>query len=390
MTMMHELAHNKQMNHSAAFHRVRIGFQNELKALLDKGYTGDGLWGRGVLLENGEFARNKVGDGEILPENLCGGTFKSRGGRKRKIKSKITYKEAQERRVKKKFGTNGMALGVDEEAKQKLEKGKKSAGKPRIAGSVRGRELRAAAALARFEIKEGPQPKDEELMTDSETESDTGSDVFIKTENEDAIDIDGSRLLDVDGLPLFKVCEDENKDDEYARNELLELQYFGGKALRSQLSKGPAKPPPATLQSFKPIEPLKKAEKASEPVWSTSATNNSKKKAEAAKEDDSTPANEDEGENEGIEVAIKDTLLEKTDAIIRCRLSLAAASCSICSMENELTALTCIACSNVLKPEFVPKAWRCNSSSCKGSEYINAGDVGLCGVCGTRKCSEGI
>lgn len=392
--MMHELAHNKQMNHSAAFHQVRIGFQNELKALWDKGYTGDGLWGRGVLLENGAFARNEVGDGEILPENLCGGTFKSGGGRKRKIKSKITYKEAQERRIKKKFGTNGVALGADEETKQKLEKGKKSAGKPRVAGSVRGRELRAAAALARFEIKEESQPKDEDLMTDSEAESeaesDTGSDLFIKTENKDAIDIDGSRLLDVNGLPLFKVCEDEDKDDEYAINELLELQYFGGKAPRSQLSKGPAKPPPAASQSFKPIEPLKKAEKASEPVRPTSATNNSKKIAEAVTGDDITPASEDEGENEGIETAIKDSLLGRTDAATRHRLSLAAASCSVCSMENELTALICIACSNVLKPEFVPKAWRCNSSSCKGSEYMNAADVGLCGVCGTRKCFEGI
>jgi hypothetical protein len=32
-----------------------------------------------------------------------------------------------------------------------LEKGKTTKGKPRVAGSARGRELRAAAALARFE-----------------------------------------------------------------------------------------------------------------------------------------------------------------------------------------------------------------------------------------------
>jgi hypothetical protein len=36
--------------------------------------------------------------------------------------------------------------------------------------------VRAAAALARFEVKEGPQIEDEDLMTDGETESDTEKD----------------------------------------------------------------------------------------------------------------------------------------------------------------------------------------------------------------------
>jgi DNA-dependent metalloprotease WSS1 len=353
MTMMHELAHNKQMNHSAAFHRVRIGFQNELKELWKKGYSGDGLWGRGVLLENGAFTRNEVGDGDLLPENLCGGTFKSGGRRKRKLKPKITYKERQERRIKKKFGTNGMALGADEETKQKLEKGKKPAGKPRVAGSARGRELRAAAALVRFETKkEEPEPKDEDLVTDSETESDEES-VSIKTEPKDAVDIDGSRLLDKNGLPLFKVCEEEDTDDEHTANELLELQFFGGEAAQSsQLSKGLAKFRPSTSQSFKPIQPLKKPKNESRPV--------------------------------------QDGGMKEAKVTTKPPASLAKASCSVCSMENESTTLTCMACSNVLKPDFVPNSWRCNSSSCKGSEYINAGDVGLCGVCDARKCSEGI
>jgi hypothetical protein len=110
---------------------------------------------------------------------VCGGTFSSRGRRKRKAKPKITYKERQERRIKRKFGTDGVTLGADEEIKAKLEKGKRSvANNPRVASSARGRELRAAAALSRFEAKkEEPQIKDEELVTDSETGSDT-EDVF--------------------------------------------------------------------------------------------------------------------------------------------------------------------------------------------------------------------
>lgn len=410
------------MNHSAAFHRVRIGFQTELKALWDKGYTGDGLWGRGVLLENGAFARNEAGEDEILPEHLCGGTFKSRGGRKRRIKPKITYKEAQERRIRKKFGTNGVILGADEETKAKLEKGKKPAGKPRVAGSARGRELRAAAAMARFESKEEPEHKDDDLVTDSETESDSESDVFIKTEKDDAVDLDGRRLFDKDGLPLHKVCEDQDKSDEFAINELLELRNFGRKDPRSESSKEPTKSWPAAPQAIKPVQPLKKQkEKASRPVQITVVRNNSKKTPE--------PVKEGEGEYEDTQNATKDSSSEKTkaatkprasivelssqsskpienlneprkspvpelstsktiepneQAITKLRVNLVERSCPICSMESEPTALTCIACSNVLKPEFVPGAWRCKTSPCKGTEYINAGDVGLCGICGTR------
>ena len=389
MTMMHELAHNKQMNHSAAFHRVRIGFQNELKVLWDKAYTGDGLWGRGVLLENGAFTRDEVGKGEILPENLCGGTFKSGRGRKRKIKPKITYKEAKERRIKKKFGTNGVALGADVAMKQRLEKGKKPAGKPRIAGSIRGRELRAAAALARFETQEEPQLKDDDLVTDSGTDSDTESDIFVKTESQDAIDINGSRLLDVNGLPLFKVCEDEDNDDEHEMNELLELQDYDGKASRSRPWKRPAKPPPEILQSFKLFEPLKKAQNLSKSGQSTPATNSSQKKIAPTKVEDVPATSEDGGEYTGIERTIKDSLSKNATTATEPRLSLTEGSCSVCSMENESTTLTCVACSNVLKPEFIPNVWRCSGSSCKGSKYINAGDAGVCGVCGTRKCSEG-
>jgi hypothetical protein len=197
MVMMHELAHNKQMNHSKAFWAVRNEFSSEMKALWSRGYTGDGLWGRGVLLENGLFDRETLEEGEALPEHMCGGTFKSRGGKKRTVKPKITYKERQEKRINKKFGVNGVTLGANEEVKAKLEKGKRLAGKPRVAGSARGRELRAAAALARFEVKEDPQIKDEDLVTDSET--DTEEDFVIKPELDDAVDINGKRLLDRKG-----------------------------------------------------------------------------------------------------------------------------------------------------------------------------------------------
>lgn len=64
---------------------------------------------------------------------MCGGTFISSRGKKRKPKPKITYKEQKERRIKKKFGSNGVALGADEQEKARLESGK-TKGKPRVAG----------------------------------------------------------------------------------------------------------------------------------------------------------------------------------------------------------------------------------------------------------------
>lgn len=62
-------------------------------------------------------------------------------------------------------------------------------------------------------------------------------------------------------------------------------------------------------------------------------------------------------------------------------------SCPVCSIENEPIDLTCTVCSNVLQPNFVPNSWRCKSSTCKDSMFLNSGDVALCGVCGNKRCS---
>ena len=385
MVMMHELAHNEQMNHSSAFHKVRMEFTNDMRELWAKGYTGDGLWGRGKLLENGAFARTELGEGEILPEHLCGGTFRSRSSKKRKFRPKITWKEQKERRIRKKFGTNGVALGADDMVKAKLEKGKKMTGKPRVAGSARGRELRAAAALARFESpKEEPQLKDEDLVTDSEAESDTDAEVAIKQEANDAVDIDGSWLLGPKRLPLVKVCENEDGDDENSKNELLELQNLNGKPQQSQTSNGSSKQQPVAskppnLQTTRPTQPN-----------TSSQTTNGISVASMRAEDVPTASEKGYVDSVGEKVATGKTEKHEVQHVIKPIPNLEGGSCPACSMENNSLALTCMACSNVLKPDFVPNLWRCKSSLCQGSEYINAGDVGICGVCATRKCSEGI
>jgi DNA-dependent metalloprotease WSS1 len=56
--------------------------------------------------------------------------------------------------------------------------------------------------------------------------------------------------------------------------------------------------------------------------------------------------------------------------------------CPICSMDNERLNATCAACAHVLDVRKDVHHWRCASDPCRGSEYVNADD---CGVCGTRK-----
>ncbi|PBP19253.1 potassium transporter [Diplocarpon rosae] len=349
MVMMHELAHNKQMNHSKAFWVVRNQFSAEMKDLWEKGYVGEGLWGKGVLLENGAFARDTLEEGEILPEHMCGGTFRTRGGKKRKAKPKITYKERQERRIQKKFGVNGVPLGADDEVKANLEKGKKPVGKPRVAGSARGRELRAAAALARVEVKkEEPQIKDEDLVTDSEADSDLEDDVFNRPQPDDAMDINGKRLTDRNGRGMVKVCEDEDKDDDDAQRELLELKNI------------PKSSPQCSSECAS----------GSKPVLKLPTSSNS------LKADQTLTAAEP--------ATTKLTRKHDSESVVRTPTT-ASGACPVCSVINDTIALTCVVCANVLRPEFVADSWSCKSSTCKYSAYVNAGDVRLCGVCGDRK-----
>lgn len=380
MVMMHELAHNKQMNHSKAFWAVRNEFAAEMKGLWEKNYTGDGLWGRGVLLENGLFKRDLDKD-EAIPEHTCGGTFRSRGGKKRKaeVRPKITWKEQKERRIRKKFGVNGVALGAGEETKVKLEKGEKPAVKPRVAGSMRGRELRAAAALARFDVvkKEESQIKDEELVTDSEAESEGEDDVKIKAEPDDAVDIDGRRLLDRHGGGMVKVCEDEDNDVDEARNELLDLHIVPGQSQRSLSSrKSRTKSTPTNTYS----RPPKIKEEADEQLSNSSRP--PVLQLQESSSSQSTVQNDKRVSRDKPDKPDKPSINEPARPPVE-EGSTAEASCPVCSVTNEQSALTCMVCANVLKPEFVPGCWSCKNGDC--GQYVNAGDVNLCGVCGTRK-----
>ena len=369
MVMMHELAHCVQMNHSGAFWKVRNTYAGELRELWAKGYTGDGMWGRGKTLLSGEYDNNGTFESEVMPRSLCGGTFRSSGrGKKRKRKGEgskkaVSYAERQQRRIAKKFGTNGVTLGDDEDTRVKLEDGKRPKGKPRVAGSARGRELRAAAAMARFGQQKEEEVKKQEESSESETESDY-EDVKIKTE---AVDLDGSRLLDREGRGMVKVCEDEDQDNIDVKKEMEELQ-----TIDREEGSGPQ------VAHIKDEDISTASETEADDVPSTQVATRRRSKLPSP-----NTSTTDQNNREPLPSSGPQPLAATLPATVAAEDMTIA--CPICSMTNDRTALLCTACSHVLKPESVPHHWQCRSSACRGNHYINAGDCGLCGICGSRK-----
>lgn len=370
MVMMHELAHCVQMNHSGAFWKVRNMYAGELRGLWARGYTGDGMWGRGKTLLSGEYDNNGNFEAEVMPRSLCGGTFRSsrKGKRKRKAegpKKVVSYAERQQRRIAKKFGTNGIALGDDEDTRVKLEDGKRPKGKPRVAGSARGRELRAAAALARFGQQKEEEVKKQEDGSESETESDY-EDVKVKSE---AVDLDGSRLLDREGHGMVRVCEDEDQDDVEVKKEMEELQDIdkeeGSRSQVAHVKEEEVSTASETEADDVPSEHLAamRGSKLPAPNISINARN----------------------DREPLRSSASRPLAATLPASVAAEDNTTA--CPICSMINDRAALLCAACSHVLKPDSVPNHWQCRSSRCGSSHYVNAGDCGLCGICGSRKAA---
>ncbi|KAK6503336.1 hypothetical protein TWF481_008359 [Arthrobotrys musiformis] len=192
--MLHELAHNTEMNHSRRFHQVRLKYVAELAELKRKGYTGEGFWGRGrSLYPSANLTNDRQIPEEELPEDLCGGVYK----KVQKKRKKVDYQEQKKRRIIKKFGSlEGNAVGGDEDIRKELEKGKKPKGKPKVAASARGRGLRAEAALKRFEAqkkeKEVKKEEEEEVEEVEDEDEDEVVSELVKLED-DEVDLKAKR-----------------------------------------------------------------------------------------------------------------------------------------------------------------------------------------------------
>ncbi|KAK6071173.1 WLM domain-containing protein [Seiridium cupressi] len=403
LTYAARLAHCKQMNHSRAFWAVRNKYAEQMRQLWSQGYAGEGLWGRGALLTTGEFESNMVQAGEVLPDHLCGGTYRSRR-RKRRANGQLTYQQRKERRILKKFGANGVVLGEDEVVKAELEKGKRTQAKPRVAGSKRGRELRAAAALARFDQKKPEGNFKTEIKAKDEDEDTAASEDEYETASEseddasDATDIAGKRILDGKGHRMIKVCEDENPEDGDAQNELRELQL-------SMKAPKPAVPPASSSKetnikresdSHTRLQDLPCLDKSTVSVprqSSTVAPGVDAIKREGEKEIQSCEGPTEKQSLQGstirggtsLQVEPRTETMDSASVVAPSVSKAGVGVCPLCSMENGPVSLTCVVCCHVLDGSKDPRAWKCSSTACQRSSYLNAGDAGLCGVCGARK-----
>ena len=385
MVMMHELAHCKQMNHSKAFWQVRDNYAEHLKVLWGQNYYGEGLWGMGQSLLSGRYTSDLNPEATPDVRSLCGGAYRGRGGRSRrksgKDKPKLTYAERQQKRISRKFGKHGdgNVVGEDLYAKERLEKGRQTSAKPKVANSKRGRELRAAAALARFDqaqtvIKEGSANATltgdvtEDDSTDSEAESEGEED------QSQLMDGDDNAVLDAKGHPLFKVCDNEDMMDEDARRELDELQdlNFIPKAR-------PANGSVTTQTSSNDTTRMTKRPLNNDREESTTTKKKQKPSAQAQLSEASPyfpkasvqPPRPSPTPTSKPPVSVNPPEGPQT--------------CPVCSLENESGAATCMACANVLDEHKVDSTWRCVNQECRTSGFLNASDAVVCGICGRAK-----
>ncbi|EIM91267.1 WLM-domain-containing protein [Stereum hirsutum FP-91666 SS1] len=172
-TLCHELAHINHMNHGPDFQKLWAQLRQEVRALQERGYYGDGYWSSGTRLADSATVSGSGIEAGDLPEYMCGGaqtrsrpsnrrrrriagTETSRAGpsthtgaqtaKKRKAGGRLTAKGA--------FRGDGVALNDGGESKSEVAS-QVGTGFGKRAGSKKAREERALAFERRIAALQG-------------------------------------------------------------------------------------------------------------------------------------------------------------------------------------------------------------------------------------------
>jgi hypothetical protein len=422
---------------------VRNGFARILDRLHARNYTGEGFWSAGRSLLSEAYTQDRPLAESDMPKHICGGTYRSHTHRRTRGPStkKLSYAEQKKRRIERKFGVagEGKSLAAEHESNGKPT--------PRVAQSKRGRELRAAAALARLEKQK--QEKAEETI-----DEDTASD----TEDEKTVNVGGGKFMVSVSGELDGKEENENMD-----RELMELiggacgkgSGNPGESSAQSAKKDPGRSTPTTtkrkirpqsesgesgpkrsrqevisLSDFSETDSETDTEKSkatvSLPSWPCVLRIMVADKRPQSGNHNTTPSGDSElnlsnprPSSNGPHKQPPAPPRAQSPWAVRAALNLSAPSvattappvlaetvrddlqpppspkkqgqqpprsltCPVCSCTNAADAHTCLACMNVLVLVDSAAAWKCANKSCP-PQYRNSRDVAFCGVCGDRR-----
>ena len=390
-------------NHSSSFWSVRGKYAKALEALHARSYTGDGFWSAGRTLLSDQYTQDQPLAESDMPKHICGGTYRSKA--KRRVKppgERPSYAEQKRRRIERKFGIagEGKPIGADND-----EHGKP---KPRVAQSKRGRELRAAAALKRFDTEKAPEKKAETERNRKDTKvievinlidddsDDRAVSVSDDSEDEGAVNVGGGKFM-----VAVSAGQDGEAEQRDMDRELMELMGGGvcGPDDSAATGRGfgrpgtdckppsadPEDPPPNLHPSTLDQSSKNPGSEASEFAQNQQAGAGSLGSGhqEVAAQEPRPARHQAPGERGTYE---RHPTSQHNQPPRQPSHSLVESTCPVCFCTNAAYAPTCSACMNVLIDRHTSEAWKCPEVSCH-PDYRNSRDVAYCGICGAKRAA---